>query len=67
MTELRWLIKKNLDVTVDTVLMYAERHMCTMNEARARMIDERPPVLQYRDGMGCEWQDVPTVVEQHKE
>jgi hypothetical protein len=64
--ELRWVIYQN-QVTAKQVAAHAAALPCPMQEAKRVLQARTLPVLQYRQGMGFEWQDVPTEVLPHKE
>lgn len=62
--ELRWLILSN-PTTAEEVERYARVYGMSQRVARARMQMRTAPVLQYRQGLGYDWEDVPTVVIPH--
>jgi hypothetical protein len=68
--QLRWLIRRN-PVTVQQVKAYADKFCMPMFEARKKLVNEQPPVLQYLDSESFDidrgdwglWVDVPTVMQ----
>ena len=65
MTDLRWVIRRN-KVTAAQVAEYREKHNVSMEAAKRILKNEQGPTLQYRDGIGYPWIDVPLEVLEHE-
>lgn len=67
MVELRYYVSRNRMPTAHDVAVYRAEHNISIMDAKAALLNESKPRLQYRnrDGAGrwSDWKDVPTEIE----